>query len=276
MAQVQSTSQVIYHPIHHDIDYQKATRKEFAEECEYWKQRALASEEKAADLACELVWMQGIIANPAMQGSTQTVLIGTHLAIKKSQAQGFPRRNNLIRVYREDVARFAGCSPQTVSDQQKKLFENGLLAREVISIAHDDKFDKALYVGLPEIVMDHPEQAEITTAKQGGARIPTCSSCGGANILKQLRFVCGDCGSVMKQNELIMVSSELLAMEQEQQEAQAQLDADELAAIPSVDKPRRPCIVCSYEQQKEVYAWVWDIEQQKWICGNSHESERGV
>lgn len=194
-------------------DYATATRQQLLAEIDYWKNRAQHAEDKAAEVAAQLYLYEGWIANPELQGSLPSVLIGTHLAIAKARAQGAAQKDGKTHVYRADVAKFSGCSESTVSDGWKKLSENALLSKDIVGEQVDGVITKNCYVEIPKQVLLRPQKVALQskTKKLGGARVPTCKDCGSPALLRQVRYTCQNCGSTMAEKDAIMMAEEEVA-----------------------------------------------------------------
>lgn len=255
------------------LDIRTATRSQFvavfqaqAQRIEELEAENARLKEQNAELASELYFYEGVVANPTLQGSLKAVVIGTYKAVGKSRLQGLPTtEKGLVRTYREDVARFAGCSAQTVSDGWRKLESAGLLERETVGRVEGGKIEKETYIGIPKQVLLNPAGVAVTEGLQGGKRIPTCRHCGSGNLEKT--FICRDCGAVMPVEEAIPVSEELYQKEQEQRRQIAELEA------PTMPAPDRDCIVCSAELGRPVRAWRWIAAEQMWRC--QYQNEHG-
>lgn len=195
------------------------------------------------DLASELYWRDAIVANPGLQGNMKAYMIGVSRAIQEAQARGNEARNGKIRVYRDRIAHYAGCSVDAVSSQGKTADANGLIERELVPVKDDEGFGKAVFLSLSTQAKVNPSGVAVTTVRNGGVRIPECLHCHSTEhmqIRKKITFICtnpdcANCGVEVAENEVAMVTEEQIARERERQAAMPEPTKEEIEAGKLID-----------------------------------------
>jgi hypothetical protein len=220
-------------------------------------------EEKCAELASELHFQSGIISNKTFQGNVKSVMIGVKKAVEEARRKGAPEKDGLIRVYREDIARHGGCSVDTVSSNLKKLDTSGLvLKKEVPGEGKSGNFIKEIYLDIPKAVVENPGKVEVAEELQlGGKKVPLCKDCHSEHIERKVSYICHDCGSVMNEDEPLLVSEEILQRERE-------MALEAAAEQPAIPVPERDCMPCTDALDAPYRNWIWDRQEQRWRCGN--------
>lgn len=220
-------------------------------------------EEKAAELASELCFQNGIISNSEVQGNLKAITIGVKKAIEDAKKKGAPEKDGLVRVYREDIARYAGCSIDAVSSGIKKLDKSGLVERKVLpGEGKTGSFVKETFLALPKAVIENPAKIAVAEELQlGGKKIPLCKHCHSEHIERKVSYICKDCGGHMEENEPLLVSEEILQRERE-------MALEAAAEQPAIPAPQRDCMPCSDALSQAYRNWIWDRQEQRWRCGN--------
>lgn len=294
-----------------EVEYWKARAQqaeEKADEVEYWKDIAVQSRKElrtAQDRVdrligdvnkakSELALYKKWIANKNLPMLMPRVLAGIDQAIQKSEKQGEMKIGDTIRVYRNDIAQFAGVSPSTVSDYVTKLADSGIVTRLLPKATDEETGDtkNLSYLSISDQAYAMPSMLSATCKRPGGDRkVPTCRSCHSTAVQKRVSYICTNpqCGVVMSSDEVIMLSEDFLTHESENKErieeeikqaveervtAEARMEeqkqADDAARmveeLRSEGKPKRACFECWYVEREN--DWVWDLRIGQYVCSN--------
>lgn len=255
------------------LDFQTANRAQLIAAYDTAIERAIAAEEKAAELAAELYWQQGVISNRELQGGTKAYLVGVKLAIGESMRRGNPVIDGKVLTPRERIAHYSGLSVDSVSSQGKTAEANGLIERKVVSASDGEQVKKVVYLAIPAQVLKNPSGIAVTTVRHGGARVATCPNCHTETLRKTVTFTCTGCGEVFQEDQIVLMDESTLEEERRLiAEAEREKLAEE-AKKPTSEPPNFDCRPCSYRLRKPTRAWKWDLRIATWVCANEEDHD---
>lgn len=173
-------------------------------------------QQEVSSLRAEIRFFRKLCSNPDLPGRTPIVIYSAWVEEQKQLKRGTQRiedenfvKDDLVMVYRGNIAAGAGISEQSVSDNLRKLDDAGILKKKIVSKSDGVEIKKEMYIRIEPETMRHPESLVVET-NYGGRRekkqfievqahVPEqCNDCQSENIEPVVQTVCHDCGTVKR------------------------------------------------------------------------------
>lgn len=259
------------------FNLETATREELVERINKLERALARYREQAADYH----WLRTLIRNKTYSGNEKAILYAT----REVTATQEPRQDGYVQVYREDIAKVAGVSEDTVGKTIKSLAEHNIMGRKI-----EPARDKETGQVTKNLLIQLPQQFDPSVKKElkpdesgwGGKRVKVCPTCKGTDLLEKHYYVCQnpECGCIIQLDEVLEVSEEALAKDAKLQEDLQRIAAEKEAAAAAYPQEimammdaqgirrldHRACLICQHKE------WLPALKGDTWHydCGYCH------